>query len=96
MVAALVAWLLTGKQNVGWSVAYGALAVLVPAAVFADSDWVMALLARPAAGPSVAVNVPSYDRNCTTAPPASTSASPSGAPFWMPVAATVAVPKPPH
>ena len=34
-VAALLAWLLTGRQNVGWSVAYGALAVLVPAAVFA-------------------------------------------------------------
>ena len=34
-VAGLLAWLLTGKQNVGWSVAYGALAVLVPAAVFA-------------------------------------------------------------
>lgn len=34
-VAALLAWLLTGKQNVGWSVLYGALAVLVPAAVFA-------------------------------------------------------------
>ena len=35
IVAALVAWALTGKQNVGWSVAYGALAVVVPAAVFA-------------------------------------------------------------
>jgi ATP synthase protein I len=35
VVAALVAWVLTGKQNVGWSVAYGALAVVVPAAVFA-------------------------------------------------------------
>jgi len=35
LVAALVAWLLTGKQNVGWSVAYGALAVVIPAAVFA-------------------------------------------------------------
>lgn len=35
LVAALVAWALTGKQNVGWSVAYGALAVVVPAAVFA-------------------------------------------------------------
>ncbi|MEJ5992527.1 ATP synthase subunit I [Ramlibacter sp. PS3R-8] len=35
LVAALVAWVLTGKQNVGWSVAYGALAVVVPAAVFA-------------------------------------------------------------
>ena len=35
LVAALVAWALTGKQNVGWSVGYGALAVVVPAAVFA-------------------------------------------------------------
>jgi ATP synthase protein I len=35
LVAALVAWVFTGKQNVGWSVFYGALAVLVPAAVFA-------------------------------------------------------------
>jgi ATP synthase protein I len=35
VVAALLAWAFTGKQNVGWSVAYGALAVLVPAAVFA-------------------------------------------------------------
>jgi ATP synthase protein I len=35
LVAALLAWGFTGKQNVGWSVAYGALAVLVPAAVFA-------------------------------------------------------------
>ena len=35
LVAALVAWALTGKQSVGWSVAYGALAVAVPAAVFA-------------------------------------------------------------
>jgi ATP synthase protein I len=34
-VAAVAAWALTGKQNVGWSVAYGALAVVVPAAVFA-------------------------------------------------------------
>lgn len=35
LAAALLAWGITGKQNVGWSVAYGALAVLVPAAVFA-------------------------------------------------------------
>jgi ATP synthase protein I len=35
LVAALAAWALTGKQNVGWSVAYGALAVAIPAAVFA-------------------------------------------------------------
>lgn len=35
LVAALLAWVFTGKQNVGWSVGYGALAVLLPAAVFA-------------------------------------------------------------
>ena len=34
-VVALAAWVLTGKQNVGWSAGYGALAVVVPAAVFA-------------------------------------------------------------
>jgi ATP synthase protein I len=34
-VAALLAWAFTGKQNVGWSVGYGALAVVIPAAVFA-------------------------------------------------------------
>jgi ATP synthase protein I len=33
--AALVAWGLTGKQNVGWSTGYGALAVVIPAALFA-------------------------------------------------------------
>jgi ATP synthase protein I len=35
LVAALAAWALTGRQNVGWSVAYGALCVVIPAAVFA-------------------------------------------------------------
>jgi ATP synthase protein I len=35
VVAGLLAWAITGKQNVGWSVAYGALAVVIPAAVFA-------------------------------------------------------------
>ena len=35
LLAALAAWGLTGKQNVGWSAGYGALAVVVPAAVFA-------------------------------------------------------------
>jgi ATP synthase protein I len=35
LVAALVAWALTGRQDVGWSLAYGALAVALPAAVFA-------------------------------------------------------------
>ena len=34
-VAALLGWLLTGKQSVGWSVLYGAFAVVIPAAVFA-------------------------------------------------------------
>jgi ATP synthase protein I len=35
VVAGLLGWALTGRQNVGWSVAYGALAVVIPAAVFA-------------------------------------------------------------
>lgn len=35
LVAALAAGTITGKHNVGWSVGYGALAVAVPAAVFA-------------------------------------------------------------
>ena len=35
LVAGLAALAFTGKQNVGWSVAYGALAVAIPAAVFA-------------------------------------------------------------
>lgn len=34
-VAALAAWLLTGRSSVGWSAGYGALAVVIPAAVFA-------------------------------------------------------------
>lgn len=32
---ALLAWLLSGLPSVGWSVAYGALAVVIPAALFA-------------------------------------------------------------
>ncbi len=35
LLVALVAWGLTGRQNQGWSAGYGALAVVVPAAVFA-------------------------------------------------------------
>lgn len=35
LAAALLAWGITGKHNVGWSVGYGALAVTLPAAVFA-------------------------------------------------------------
>ena len=35
LVAALLGWLFTGRQSVGWSVLYGAFAVVFPAAVFA-------------------------------------------------------------
>lgn len=35
LVTALAAWALTGRQSVGWSAGYGALAVVIPAAVFA-------------------------------------------------------------
>lgn len=35
MLVALVAWVLTGRAIVGWSAAYGALAVVAPAALFA-------------------------------------------------------------
>jgi len=35
LVTALVAWAVTGKSSVGWSAGYGALAVVIPAAVFA-------------------------------------------------------------
>ena len=35
VLAALAAWGLTARANVGWSMAYGALVVVVPAALFA-------------------------------------------------------------
>ena len=35
LVVALAIWGLTGRQNLGWSAAYGAIAVVIPAAVFA-------------------------------------------------------------
>jgi ATP synthase protein I len=35
LVAALAAWAITGKHSVGWSAGYGALAVVIPAAIFA-------------------------------------------------------------
>lgn len=35
IVVALAAWLLTGKQSNGWSALYGALAVVLPGALFA-------------------------------------------------------------
>ena len=34
-LAGLIAWLWTGRQTVGWSLGYGALAVIIPAALFA-------------------------------------------------------------
>ena len=34
-LVALAAWALTGRQNAGWSAGYGALAVVIPAALFA-------------------------------------------------------------
>lgn len=35
VLVALLAWWLTGQSRIGWSAAYGALAVVVPAALFA-------------------------------------------------------------
>ena len=35
LVLALVAWGLTGRENAGWSAGYGALTVVLPAALFA-------------------------------------------------------------
>ncbi|MCJ7798705.1 MAG: ATP synthase subunit I [Polaromonas sp.] len=35
LLVASLAWLLTGQSRMGWSAAYGALAVVVPAALFA-------------------------------------------------------------
>lgn len=35
VLVAVAAWLLTGRQSAGWSAGYGALAVVVPAALFA-------------------------------------------------------------
>jgi ATP synthase protein I len=35
VLVALAAWALTGKQNTGWSALYGALAVVIPGALFA-------------------------------------------------------------
>lgn len=45
-VVAVVAWLVTGRSSVGWSAGYGALAVVLPAALFARgvSSGLMRLL----------------------------------------------------
>jgi ATP synthase protein I len=34
-IVAVAAWLITGRSSVGWSAGYGALAVVIPAALFA-------------------------------------------------------------
>ena len=61
-----------------------------------DPFWVtpMSVLDIPTAGPLVAVNEPSYDKNCTTTLDGSTRAIPSGDPFWRPRAATATTPNP--
>src|ERR687892_721273 len=56
-----------------------------PRGVFAASATPTSVDVRPTAGPLLAANVPSYDRNSTTAPAASTRARPSGPPFWIPL-----------
>lgn len=47
--AALVAWLLTGKQYVGWSALYGGLAVVIPGALFARGLMSKVSMINPAA-----------------------------------------------
>ena len=49
LLVALAAWLLTGKANIGWSAFYGALAVVVPGAVFARGVMSKVSLINPAA-----------------------------------------------
>jgi len=49
LVVALVAALLTGRANMGWSALYGAAAVVIPAAVFARGLMSKVSLANPAA-----------------------------------------------
>lgn len=49
MLVALGAWILTGRASVGWSAAYGALAVVVPAALFARGVFRRKASANPRA-----------------------------------------------
>jgi len=49
LVVALAAWGLTGRQNVGWSAGYGALAVVIPAALFARGLMSRMSLVNPGA-----------------------------------------------
>lgn len=46
-LVSLLAWVLTGKPSVAWSAAYGALAVALPAAVFARGLTSRLFLANP-------------------------------------------------
>ena len=75
---------------------FGAGAFQVPS-LLRCSDWPIGVVLLsfapmltdvvPSAGPLVAAKVPPYDRNSMTVPPASTSAMPSGSPFWSPFTA---------
>jgi hypothetical protein len=55
-----------------------------PSASVPASRTPMSVDVKPLAGPLVAAKVPSYERNSTTVLVASTSAIPSGSPFWIP------------
>ncbi|MES2511717.1 MAG: ATP synthase subunit I [Pseudomonadota bacterium] len=52
VLVALIAWGLTGKQSTGWSALYGALAVVIPGALFARG--LMSKVASMNAGAAVA------------------------------------------
>lgn len=52
VIVALVAWGLTGRQSTGWSALYGALAVVIPGALFARG--LMSKVASMNAGAAVA------------------------------------------
>jgi ATP synthase protein I len=49
LAVGLVAWLLTGKSNIGWSALYGALAVVIPGALFARGLMSKVSMINPAA-----------------------------------------------
>ena len=49
VLAACAAWGLTGSQNVGWSVLYGALAVVIPGALFLRGLGIKVSLLNPGA-----------------------------------------------
>lgn len=49
LLVSLAAWLLTGKVNIGWSALYGALAVVIPGALFARGVMSKVSMINPAA-----------------------------------------------